>query len=92
MTSRKTRRGQLAESLPALMLAMAMVVPAAGARAADPSASQKAVPAEGKAAAPAKAENPCGPSNPCGPAKKKKKKGGSDNPCAPGNPCAPKKG
>ena len=75
-------RRKLTETLAALMMATALVVPAQTATAADAPASTAK---DGK-----KAANPCGPDNPCGPAKKKKKKG-SDNPCAPSNPCAPKK-
>ena len=87
MTSRSSRRRALADSLPALLLALSMVAPAASVRAADPPGQPKAdAPASGKAG------NPCGPSNPCGPAKKRKKKGG-ENPCAPAaEPGAPKKG
>ena len=81
MTSRSSRRRPLTDSLPALLLALSMVAPAASVRAADPPSQPKAdAPAAPKAG------------NPCGPAKKKKKKGG-ENPCAPAaEPGAPKKG
>lgn len=81
MTHRTTRKPALAHTLTALLVASALVAPAASAVAAEPT----------KPGAQQGASNPCGPENPCGPMKKKKKKGGSDNPCAPGNPCAPKK-
>ncbi|HPU53998.1 MAG TPA: hypothetical protein PK359_20745 [Burkholderiaceae bacterium] len=86
MTSRHSRRRPLADTLPAFLLALSMLAPAAPVRAADPPAQPKA-----DAPAPGKAGNPCGPSNPCGPAKKKKKKTG-ENPCAPAEPAAPRKG